>query len=451
MALEVRKLSLWDTLRFQCRVSVPAFLWGLAAPNRILVGLLVRWNAGEATNRFLSGLRQKYRSSYLRLWFPFSATLLVMDPQGMDAVMASADNAADPDLKKRTLSQFVPDSLVISCDPEWPVRRAFNVSVLQFGERLHPHADAFTQVITAEVARFAKERGPELRWEDFEALAERISHQVLLGEGCVDPEMTAQLAQVVKRSNWYLLPRASAAFAAFYARLEGYLARHGAEAKGDAASTRCLMADSATLLASHPPTPVTSASTQIAFWFFVIKDALEINMAKTLALLASHPDVYDRVQREIDAMQAPAARAIDGLDYLEGCIAEGLRLWTPVPILLRRVRRSFPVVDGVTVNEGEKVLIHAGFYHRDVEYFGNDANRFAPRQGSADPSPRLYFFSAGRQSCAGQFVARFLLKATLASLLKAARFELVGPRTGTDPVPYLYDHFKIRLRIHPQP
>ena len=156
MALEVRKLSLWDTLRFQCRVSVPAFLWGLAAPNRMLVGLLVRWNAGEATNRFLSGLRQKYRSSYLRLWFPFSATLLVMDPQGMDAVMASADNAADPDLKKRTLSQFVPDSLVISCDPEWPVRRAFNVSVLQFGERLHPHADAFTQVITAEVAQWKR-------------------------------------------------------------------------------------------------------------------------------------------------------------------------------------------------------------------------------------------------------------------------------------------------------
>jgi cytochrome P450 len=373
-----------------------------------------------------------------------------MDPQGMDVTMASEDNAADPELKKRTLSQFVPDALVVSSDPQWPVRRDFNESVLQFGKRLHSHADAFTQVITTEVARFAGERGPELRWADFEALAERISHQVLLGQGCVDPAMTAQLAKVVKRSNWYLLPRESAAFSAFYTRLEGYLAQHGAAAKTGTASKHCLMADSAALLASHPPTSVTCAPAQIGFWFYVIKDALELNVARTLALIAAHPDVYGRVQREIDAMQTPTAQAIDGLGILEGCIAEELRLWTPVPILLRRVRRKFSLRDGVAVDEGEQILFHAGFYHRDADFFGNDANRFAPRQGPAVASPKVYSFSAGRQSCAGQFVARFLMKATLALLLKSARFELVGPRTDTDNVPYLYDHFKIRLRILPQ-
>ena len=449
MAIEVGKLSLWDTVRFQCRVSLPAALWGLATPNRFLVGLLVRWNAGEATARFLAEIRRKYQSSYLRLWFPWSMTLLVMDPQGMDAVMASADNAADPDLKKRTLSQFVPDSLVVSSDPEWPVRREFNTSVLQFGKRLHGHADAFTQVITAEVARFA-ERGPELLWEDFEALAERISHQVLLGQGCVEPAMTEQLAQVVKRSNWYLLPRASEAFSAFYTRLGGYLSQHGAPAPGERVPRHCLMADSAAFLASKPASPVTRAPTQIGFWFYVIKDALELNVARTLALITAHPDVYDRVQREVDAMQVPTAQAIDGMSYLESCIAEELRLWTPVPILLRRVRRAFPLRDGVAVAEGEKVLFHAGFYHRDVEYFGDRAHKFSPKQNTPETAPRVYSFSAGRQSCAGQFVARFLLKATLALLLKNARFELVGPRTDTDSVPYLYDHFKIRIRISPK-
>ena len=225
MASEVGRLSCWDTLRFVWWVSVPAYLWGLAAPNRVPVRLLVRWHAGEGSARFLVALRRKYRSSYLRLWFPFGATLLVMDPLGIDAVLASSDNVADPELKKRTLSQFVPDALVVSSGAEWRERRDFNEGVLEFGHPLHRHADAFVQIITAAVAQFADEHGPEPRWGDFDALAEQISHQVLLGQGQIDPLMTAQLARVVKRSNWYFLPRAGAAFAAFYALLAAHLAQ----------------------------------------------------------------------------------------------------------------------------------------------------------------------------------------------------------------------------------
>ncbi len=177
MAIAVGKLSLWDTLRFFCLVSVPVTLWGLVAPNRFMVGLLARWDVGRATGHFLSTLRRKYRSSYLRLWFPGGPTLLVMDPHGMDAVLASDANAADPELKKRTLSQFIPDSLVISSGAEWRVRRDFNESVLQFGHRLHRHADAFVQIIAAEVEQLTRKPGSELCWEDFQSLAERISHQ----------------------------------------------------------------------------------------------------------------------------------------------------------------------------------------------------------------------------------------------------------------------------------
>lgn len=451
MATHVGKLSLWDTLRFQCLVSAPAALWGLATPNRSLVRKLVRWNAGERTARFLSALRRKYGSSYLRLWFPWSPTLLVMDPDGMDAALASKDNFADPDLKKRTLSQFVPDALVVSSGDEWAVRRSFNEAVLQFGKKVHEHADTFMQIIEAEVQRFADERGSQLCWTDFQALAERISHQVLLGQGHVDPEMTFQLARVVKHSNWYVLPRASAAFSAFYARLETYLSRDRAAAANANESPRCLMADSAALLKDRALSPMTSAPTQIGFWFFVIKDALELNVARTLALIATHADVYERVQREIDAAQASTAQAIDGLSYLEGCIREQLRLWTPVPMLLRRAVRSFELPDAVAVGQGEKILIHAGFYHRDIEFFGESANRFVPQPMADGALPRVYSFSAGHQSCAGQFVARFLLKATLASLLKRLRFELVGPGIETAAVPYLYDHFEVRFRVTRRP
>jgi cytochrome P450 len=449
VASAVGKLSCWDTLRFLWWVSAPAYCWGLAAPNRLAVRLLVRWHVGESTVRFLTALRREYRSSYLRLWFPFGATLVVMHPQGMDAVLASSDNVADPKLKKRTLSQFVPDALVVSSGAEWRVRRDFNEGVLQFGHALHRHADAFLQIIAATVARFADEHGPELRWTDFEALAEQISHQVLLGQGQVDPAMTSQLARVVKRSNVYVLPRDSAAFAAFYALLDAHLAQHGTAAKSEDTSRRCLMADSAEAAERASAAPPTSVPSQIGFWFYVIKDALEINVSRTLALIAAHHDVYEEVQREIAAvpMATLAAQAIDGLHFLESCIGEQLRLWTPVPILLRRTVNAFSLPGDIAVDAGEQILIHAGFYHRDVDFFGEAADKFSPRRRADDTLPRVYSFSAGRQSCAGQFVARFLLKATLALLLARFRFELIDPGIDAASVPYQYDHFKLRFRI----
>jgi cytochrome P450 len=451
MAIDVEKLSRWDSVRFFFLVSTPASLWGLAAPNRFFVSLLVRWNVGERTARFLAALRQKYRSGYLRLWFPFPwfPTLLVMEPRGMDAVLASRDNAADPELKKHTLSQFVPDALVVSSGDPWRDRRTFNESVLQFGHPMHRHADAFVDLIGAETQRLVDGHGTELRWADFQALAERISHQVLLGQGHIDPQMTAELAKVVKRSNWYILPREEAAFSAFYNRVDAHSSEFSCPAKGPPVSRRCLLADSAAMVEGGGSTPVTSVPTQIGFWFFVLKDALEINVARTLALIAAHPESYDRVQREIAAMRSPQAQAINGLNYLEACIREQLRLWTPVPILLRRAVNAFSLLGEVPVAAGEQILIHAGFYHRDPAFFGESVNTFSPAQAMLDTWPPLYSFSAGHQSCAGQFLARFLLKATLASLLARFRFELQGPRVETSKVQHSYDHFKIRMGISP--
>jgi cytochrome P450 len=89
--------------------------------------------------------------------------------------------------------------------------------------------------------------------------------------------------------------------------------------------------------------------------------------------------------------------------------------------------------------------MHTGFYHRDSQVFGEVADRFSP--GAVTSAfPPVYYFSGHRQSCVGEFLARFLLKATLASLLARFRFELVAPRIVPARIPYLYDHFKIELR-----
>ena len=443
MDMDVRETSLWDTFRLQFFLTLLGFLWGLVAPNRFFVWCLSRWDAGRATIRFLGDLRSKYRCDHLWVWFPlgkalFVKTLLVMDPDSVDAVLRSDENAADPTLKKRALSGFVPDALVISSGDEWKDRRPFNESALGFG-KLHRHHDAFKEIVFREVDRLTAERVGALRWPDFQRLGERISHQVILGSGQVEPEMTVRLARLVRRSNWGVLPRNRRAFAVFYDRLERHLGQQPVPPS-------CLMHDSAMALAKGSATSITQVPRQIGFWFFVLKDAIELHVARTLALIAAHQEVQSRLRREIREAPKATAQAIDEFAFLNACIEEQLRLWTPVPILLRRAVKPFSL-RGITIQPEQQILIHTGAYHRDSRFFGQAADSFSPDSASG-ALRRVYFFSAHRQSCAGQFLVRFLLKATLVSLLARFRFELIAPGITPGPIPCLIDHFRIELRTH---
>jgi len=443
MAIEVKKISLWDTLRLQLFVSVPAFLLGLVAANRWVLSYVSRRGAGRSTMRFFRDLRDKYRCDHLWVWFPgfpVGRTLLVFAPETMEAVLLSDANAADPFLKKRALSRFIPDALVISSGDEWRDRRDFNEKALYTGT-LHPHHDAFKEIVFREAEHLTRQRAGELRWVDFQALGERISHQVILGTGEIRPELTVQLARMVRWSN--VLLRHGSCFSAFYEQIERYLAR-----KRPAASTACLMHESSALLESGSAKGATRVPTQIGFWFFVLKDALELHVARTLALIAAHPEVQGRVRQEVRAAGTLTAEAIEGLHYLDACLREQLRLWTPVPMLLRRAVRSFSLRDEIPIEAGEQILIHAGFYHRDPRIFGGLADTFSP-DATASGFPAGYFFSAHRQSCAGRSLVTFLLKATLASLLGRFRFELLGPAIEPGRIPYLYDHFSVELRTIP--
>ncbi len=262
MRIDTRTISLWDTLRLQLVVAVPAFLWGLVAPNRFFVACLCRWNAGQWTVRLLGELREKYQCDHLWAWFPSKRTLLVLNQKSIDAVLRSNENAADPALKKRALSGFVPDALIISSGGEWADRRSFNESALDLG-RLHRHADAFRDIAYQEIASLPVEHGRDLRWADFESLAQRISHQVVLGAGQLNPEMAMHLARLVKRSNWAFLPRPRRNFSAFYQQVEEDMARHAAfhgesdahrrqKANTESAPARCLMHESARLRTDAP-------------------------------------------------------------------------------------------------------------------------------------------------------------------------------------------------------
>lgn len=449
MGIPARKISLWDWLRLQVLVTLPVLLWGVVVPNRPFVALLTRWDVAGAAARFIAGLRRTYGCEHLWVRFPLQRTLLVLDPATIDEVVGSDANTADPDLKRHALSRLVPDALVISRGAEWQDRRGFNESVLALGTP-HPHRDTFHDIVAREAAALAAAPSGLLRRADFEAFAQRVSQQVVLGSGELEPAMAVHLARMAGRANLVVLPPPADDFAAFYHRIDAHLDRHRAAPSptGPPPPSGCLIHDSARRLTTGAAAASTRVPAQVGFWLYVLKDALELHLARTLALIAAHDGVQQRAREEIRSAPALAAADVDGLRFLEACLTEQMRLWTPVPVLLRRADRSFTLRGEIPVRAEEQILIHAGFLHRDPERFGARADRFAP-EAVTDAQPPLHVFSAGRQSCAGQTLARFLLKGALAALLAKHRFELVAPAIDPGRIPHACDHFGIALRALP--
>lgn len=434
-----RAISWWDSLRLQLYIALPVALWGVVAPRRLGVPLVVWLDWGRRTRAFLAALRERYGCEYLRVWFPVRSTLLVLDPLGIDTLLAGKANSADPWLKKRALSRFVPDGVIISSDWPWRERRDFNESVLALG-RPHPQRERFARIAAAEAERLLGDGRVSLVWADFERLAERVAHQILLGPDCVAPQASVQLARLAGCANWLLRHRS--AFRAFHA----WLGHELTSRRGDAGAALCPVGDAARRMPtdSAAPDPLGVPS-QVGFWFFVLKDAIELHAARTLALLAVHPPAQERACAQARAADMPAPEAIEQQRFLEACLLEQLRLWTPVPLLLRRATEAFPLRDAIEVPAHQQLLVHAAFHHRDARQFGARADRFMP-DAVAD-GPPLLVFSRHHQSCAGETLVRFVLKAVLAALLARARFALVRPTLQAGDLPLQINHFALRLHV----
>ena len=447
----VRALTASDTARLAWYLGVPAVLGGVVAPNPRFTPSLVRRQAVAATFAFFERIRREY-GPRAWMWLPPARTLLVLDPDGIAEILDSDANFADPPAKAVFLSRVTPRGVIVSRGDAWRVRRMLNDDALAFGQALLPASDEFLEIAKVEIERLLGNRPDVLAWRDFSELAGRVAQQVIFGRGRFDPALAARAARVASSSNWARRRPSDLGF--IFQHFQAALARPSLEQEpGAALAPRCRR-----WLEEHESArQMADAHSQMAFWLFVIRDALELHVSRTLALIASAPEALrDGIRAEVRHDRPVTADSIEGAVLLEGCVKEELRLWTAVPVLLRRAMRDCMLGD-TPIRAGQQMLLHVGFYHRDPQVFGAAANRFDPESRSRDDrsneqsatnsTPPLYVFSRGRQACAGQFVAMFLLKATLACLLRRVDVTLHGTKLRLDQVPTAIDPFHLRFAV----
>lgn len=151
-------------------------------------------------------------------------------------------------------------------------------------------------------------------------------------------------------------------------------------------------------------------------------------LAWSLYLLARHPEVRERVEREVDALDGePSLADLPRLPLLLACLKETMRLYPPAYLLGRRARRDLTLA-GHRFRKGSIVLINVLGIHRRADLHP-DPEAFLPERFMGDKEkslPRCAYmpFGAGPRICIGNHFATMEAHLALATLLRRLRFEL---------------------------
>ncbi|MFN6925354.1 MAG: cytochrome P450 [Tabrizicola sp.] len=207
-------------------------------------------------------------------------------------------------------------------------------------------------------------------------------------------------------------------------------------------------ADLATKIMTTPD-PVTGAPfgtaemvDQVAIFFLAGHETSASALGWALYLLATHPEAQERVAAEAQGLR-PEFGVVSGLRFTRDVFREALRLYPPVPMMVREtvVPEDFR---GRAVKPGAQVVISPWHLHRHERIWDRpddfDPDRWAGEGREAARDGYLPF-SRGPRVCPGAGFAMLEGTLLLAHLVRAFRFE---PVEGRVPVPVA--HLTVRAK-----
>ena len=193
--------------------------------------------------------------------------------------------------------------------------------------------------------------------------------------------------------------------------------------------------------------------------FFAGMDTVANTMGFMVYAILKDPDVYERIQAEVDehfADGVPPYRQLPKLEALYAATIETLRRYPVAPFTPRGVRQPFDFA-GHHIEAGQNIIIANGLTHFLPEFFPDpwqfDIDRYiAPnkqhRQGLGVFAP----YTLGPHTCLGAGAAEVQLMVTVGAMLRAVKLELESPDyeivTKLMPIPGPDPKFKIRVVEH---
>lgn len=177
---------------------------------------------------------------------------------------------------------------------------------------------------------------------------------------------------------------------------------------------------------------------QVAIFFLAGHETSASALAWTLYLLAMYPEWQDKIAAEAADLEEDFSQ-IKKLKHTRDVFREGLRLYPPVPMMVRETTcpetfRERPV------KPGAQVVLSPWHLHRQERLWDNpdgfDPTRWATENGKTCARDAYMPFSSGPRVCTGAGFAMIEGVLLLAMLVRAFRFEIVPDQTP-EPVAHL--------------
>ena len=183
---------------------------------------------------------------------------------------------------------------------------------------------------------------------------------------------------------------------------------------------------------------------QVAIFFLAGHETSASALAWALYLLATHPEIQDRVAAEAQVFAAdPSFGNLSKLRFTRDVFRETLRLYPPVPMMVRETTQPERFRDR-EVTTGAQVVLSPWHLHRHERFWSApddfDPDRWGRDETRACARSAYMPFSAGPRVCTGAGFA--MVEGTLLLALIAGSFRLQPD--GPPPVPVA--HLTVRAR-----
>ncbi|XP_053602841.1 cytochrome P450 4c3-like [Plodia interpunctella] len=156
----------------------------------------------------------------------------------------------------------------------------------------------------------------------------------------------------------------------------------------------------------------------------------------TFKLLAKYPEIQEKVFDELYDIYGDSDRPLIKEDltkmkYLERVVKESLRLFPPVPFIIRKIIEETKLPSGRVLPAGSGVVISIWGAHRDPKYWGPNAEEFDPDRFLPERlnlvHPCSYIpFSYGPRNCVGYQYALMSIKTALSTVLRS--YKVIADR-----------------------
>lgn len=147
----------------------------------------------------------------------------------------------------------------------------------------------------------------------------------------------------------------------------------------------------------------------------------------TLFLLAQHPEVFRKVQAELNrrvAGDVPTFEEVEQLKYLDCVIRESMRV-LPASSYSQRIAVEPAQLGSVHLNPGSPVIFSQYITHHRADLYVNPHQFYPERWLSISPSAYAYLpFGAGPRMCIGAPLAMAEIRTALAIMLKRFAFQI---------------------------